>query len=303
MVKNTKLKMSSTLKRKLTPEICRQEKRRRVAESHQFDFSMFPNEIKEVVIQNLEKSDLKTCRLLSKQINCIVDQRTNLWKVSSQQFCHAASRGERNVCSLMLSKAKNVNPGQLNGTTPLHRASEKGRLEIVKMIIEEADERFDTQSNNCPQVAATRSEKDQYFNIASKSGLNLDVPDQFGCAPLYLAALNNHIDVCRYLILRGADLECRDANWWTPLHVAVMKGNFEVAGLLLRRGADPNLQVREGWTPLHISVFNQHLRLSHLLLKYGADPEIQDDMSETPLEIAKYEKIDLIIELLERFNI
>ena len=285
-----KTKMSSTLKRKHSPVLCHQEKRLRVTESNQFEFSLFPNELKEMVIRNLQNSDLKNCRLLSKQLNCIVDQRTNLWNVSAPQFCNAASRGERNVCSLMLSKAKNVNPAQLNGTTPLHRASEKGRLEIVKMIIEEADERFDTQSNNSTKVAATSSEKDQYFNIAAKSGLNLDVPDQFSCTPLYLAALNNHIDVCRYLILRGADLECRDANWWTPLHVAVMKGNFEVARLLLRRGADPNLQVREGWTPLHISVFNRHVRLSRLLLKYGADPEIQDDMSETPLEIGKYEK-------------
>ena len=291
--------MSSTLKRKHSSVLCHQEKRSRVTESNQFEFSLFPNELKEMVIRNLQNSDLKNCRLLSKQLNCIVDQRTNLWNVSAPQFCNAASRGERNVCSLMLSKAKNVNPAQLNGTTPLHRASEKGRLEIVKMIIEDADERFDTQSNNCTQVAATRNEKDEYFNIASKSGLNLDVPDQFGCAPLYLAALNNHIDVCRYLILRGADLECRDANWWTPLHLAVMKGNFEVARLLLRRGADPNPQVREGWTPLHISVFNQHVRLSHLLLKYGADPEIQDDMSETPLDIAKYGKIDLIVGLLK----
>ena len=82
-----------------------------------------------------------------------------------------------------------------------------------------------------------------------------------------------------------------------------MKGNLDIAGLLLRRGADPNLQVREGWTPLHISVFHQHVRLSRLLLKYGADPEIQDDTGETPLDIAKYEKIDMITELLESFNI
>ena len=127
--------MSSTLKRKHSPVLCHQEKRLRVTESNQFEFSLFPNELKEMVIRNLQNSDLKNCRLLSKQINCIVDQRTNLWKVTSQQFCRAASRGERNVCSLMLSKAKNVNPAQLNGTTPLHRASEKGRLEIVKMII------------------------------------------------------------------------------------------------------------------------------------------------------------------------
>ena len=299
MVTNTKLKMSSTLKRKLTPEICRQEKRCRVAENHQFDFSIFPNEIKEVVIQNLKNSDLKNCRLLSKQNNCIVDQRTNLWKVTSQQFCRAASRGERNVCSLMLSKAKEVNPAQFNGTTPLHKASEKGKSEIVQMIIEEADERFDLQNNNFTRGVAAGSEKDEHFNYATKSCLNLDVSDQFGCTPLYLAALNNHADVCRYLILRGADLESRDVNWWTPLHIAVMNGNFEVAELLLRRGADPNLQVREGWTPLHISVFNCHVRLSRLLLKYGADPEIQDDMSETPLDIAKYGKIDLIVGLLK----
>ena len=151
--------------------------------------------------------------------------------------------------------------------------------------------------NKSTKGVATCSIEDQYFSITC--GLNWNISDQFGRTPLYLAAINNHPDVCRYLILRGADLSSRDVNWWTPLHIAVMNGNFEVAELLLRRGADPNLQVREGWTPLHISVFNCHVRLSRLLLKYGADPEIQDDMSETPLDIAKYGKIDLIVGLLK----
>ena len=291
--------MSPTLKRKNTTEPYPQEKRCKF-ESHQLEFSLFPNELKEMVLQNLLNSDLKNCRLLSKQLNCIVDQRTNLWNVSTPQFCEAASRGERNISSLMLSKAKYVNPAQLNGTTPLHRASEKGQLEIIQMIAEEANKRHDMQNNKSTKGAATCSIEDQYFSIAC--GLNWNISDQFGRTSLYLAAMNNHADVCRYLILRGADLSNRDVNWWTPLHIAVMKGNFAVAGLLLRRGADPDLQVREGWTPLHISVFNGHVRLSHLLLKYGADPEIQDDTSETPRDTAKYRWFDIIAKLLENLN-
>ena len=207
----------------------------------------------------------------------------------------------RGCIQRMLSKAKDVNPAQLNGTTPLHRASEKGQLGIVKMIAEEANKRHDMENDKSTKGVAACSTEDKYFSFACD--LNLNVSDQFGRTPLYLAAMNNHADVCRYLILRGADLSIRDVNWWTPLHIAVMKGNFAVAGLLLRRGADPDLQVREGWTPLHISVFNGHLRLSCLLLKHGADPEIQDDSSETPLDIIKYGKIDFISELLESLNI
>ena len=213
LVNDTTPKMSPTLKRKHTTEPYPQEKRCKF-ESNQLEFSLFPNELKEMVLQNLLNSDLKNCRLLlSKHLNCIVDQRTNLWNVSTPQFCEAASRGERNICSLMLSKAKDVNPAQLNGTTPLHRASEKGQLGIVKMIAEEANKRHDMENDKSTKGVAACSTEDKYFSFACD--LNLNVSDQFGRTPLYLAAMNNHADVCRYLILRGADLSIRDVNWWT----------------------------------------------------------------------------------------
>ncbi|KAG5459610.1 MAG: ankyrin repeat-containing domain protein, partial [Olpidium bornovanus] len=39
--------------------------------------------------------------------------------------------------------------------------------------------------------------------------------------PLHLAAGNNHLEVCKFLVGRGASVNVQDAEGWTPLHCAV----------------------------------------------------------------------------------
>jgi ankyrin repeat protein len=50
---------------------------------------------------------------------------------------------------------------------------------------------------------------------------------------LHLAALNNHTDLIKLLLLAQADLEWKDDLSCTPLHLACKKGSFEAMELLL----------------------------------------------------------------------
>ncbi len=63
--------------------------------------------------------------------------------------------------------------------------------------------------------------------------------------PLHVASQNGHLDVIRWLLDRGADVNALEVNGKTPLSLALDEGKIEASRLLLERGADANL--RDTW--------------------------------------------------------
>jgi len=63
-----------------------------------------------------------------------------------------------------------------------------------------------------------------------------------GWTCLMLAACNGHLDTCRLLIDKGADIEAKNRFSWTPLHYAARNGHREIVRLLCDRGADYEAQ-------------------------------------------------------------
>ena len=53
------------------------------------------------------------------------------------------------------------------------------------------------------------------------------------------------------------------------LHLALGPGYLEVARFLIEHGADLNSCDKEGWTPLHTAARNGHLDVVRLLLEHG----------------------------------
>jgi len=109
-------------------------------------------------------------------------------------------------------------------------------------------------------------------DVNGKSGRN-------ATTPLHLAANNSpwnrvmgtiHDDkeIVELLIVKGADVNAKNADGGTPLHRAAWKGHKEVAELLITNGADVNAKNADGHTPLDRANANTG-KIADLLRKHG----------------------------------
>ena len=102
---------------------------------------------------------------------------------------------------------------------------------------------------------------------------------------------NNLVDVLRFLLSHGADVNARDGAFRSALHLVDYE-DLEVAQVLLKHNADVNSQDDGGMTPLHMLLYGWTknegyvLNCTLLLLKYGADVNKRDKDNQTPLHLA-----------------
>lgn len=92
-------------------------------------------------------------------------------------------------------------------------------------------------------------------------------------SPLMLAALQGHLDVCRLLIARDADV---NKPGWTPLHYAATGGHVAIIRLLLDHHAYIDAASPNGTTPLMMAAMYGTLDALRLLLEAGADPTLKN---------------------------
>ncbi|XP_062861195.1 ankyrin repeat domain-containing protein 16 [Trichomycterus rosablanca] len=109
-----------------------------------------------------------------------------------------------------------------SGDTVLHYASRHGHIDIVRFFVEEM----------CMDI--------ELYNSDYKRAL-------------HEAASMSHEQCVRYLINRGAKIDCLKKADWTPLMMACTRRNLEVIKVLLYHGADPTLQNKDGWNSFHIA--------------------------------------------------
>ncbi|XP_046369650.2 uncharacterized protein LOC124144336 [Haliotis rufescens] len=141
------------------------------------------------------------------------------------------------------------------GSTPLHIASERGRLGIVKLLLSRD---FDINEKG-PRVAAT---------------------------PLHYACQGGHMDVVCYLLQNGAEINSPDWVLRTPLHWAASCGESDIVKILTFNSAHLDVKDDEGLTPLHCAAWGGHLQTCITLLNGGASPKVRTRYNKTPLEIS-----------------
>lgn len=154
------------------------------------------------------------------------------------------------------------------GETPLYFAAEKGRLEMVRMLIARgADARALTPT---------------------------------GESPLHAAAMIESAALTTTLVEAGADIDLANSEGETPLHWAAMTGTFLAVKALVDAGADLNVQDRRiGNTALHAAAWHNDIVLIHYLLSKGARTDVRNNGGLTAFEFAKAGGRTSAIRLLE----
>ncbi|CAE7467608.1 warA, partial [Symbiodinium necroappetens] len=137
--------------------------------------------------------------------------------------------------------------------------------------------------------------------IQAKADVNMPEPD-IGVTPLIAAANAGHLDICKYLFRKGAEVstEVQDGTRRTALHAAAQMGFASVVQLLLEKNADPRVEDLTKTHPLHLAVRFGHAGAAELLLKGKANPNCSDDQGHVAINdaVAK-DRFDLVTKLLE----
>ncbi len=173
----------------------------------------------------------------------------------------------------------------LYGGTPLHVAAQKGRTEIVQLLMLKGADKDATSSGGWTPLFTAAFHGHVASALALLAGgadMSIRCDEYFSV--LGVAAQRGHADIVRAAIEYGADVDAVDRKQRTALHLAARANKVEVIDALIEGGA--NIEARDvgGWTPLHGASNGLHLEaLTALLLKHGANVNAQNIHLQTPL--------------------
>ena len=119
-------------------------------------------------------------------------------------------------------------------------------------------------------------------------GVNAYEDNKTGVTALHFAAKYNvNIDVLKYLIAQGADVNRQTDAHSTPLHyAAVRNSNIAVSEYLIEKGADINIKNVYGVTPLHLAA-RFSTDVTKCLIDNGADVNAKDNAGRTPIDFSR----------------
>ena len=215
------------------------------------------------------------------------------FQFNGDDFVRSAAEGDQKALGLFFTAGFNVNTPNTAGYTGLMAASERGRPDIVKLLL---DHKADP-------------------NAAGRDG---------GTA-LMLAAENNQPDIVKQLIDRGADPNRQDNSGWTAVLKAAYQGNAkcieilashtkleldrallvatlmerkDAVKVLLDNGAEVDFRASDGRTPLILAAGKGNKDIVELLLQSGADASLTDQAGQTAQTVAAAKGFNDIAELL-----
>jgi ankyrin repeat protein len=99
-----------------------------------------------------------------------------------------------------------------------------------------------------------------------------------------MAAINDHPQVAKRLLVAGAHASAADSNLMTPLHLAAQRGHDSVIEELLNARANIDVLDRNKYSALHWAAVNQHISTATKLLEAGISAQNRRD----GIGIAKY---------------
>uniref|UniRef100_A0AAR2JW65 Ankyrin repeat domain 24 n=1 Tax=Pygocentrus nattereri TaxID=42514 RepID=A0AAR2JW65_PYGNA len=169
-------------------------------------------------------------------------------------FHLCASRGRVDCLEVIISHGVDINIMDGTGFNALHLSAKNGHPECLKRLL---------------QVSLISLHKFCCFvdcNVVSSVFFSQD-----GVTPLILGAQMSRVELCSFLLDRGANPNKQDNQGRSALMLACESDSLETVEVLLKGGANPQLTDALGHNAMHYSVTAGNRRISQLLQPGGGD--------------------------------
>ncbi|XP_064638388.1 uncharacterized protein LOC135494394 isoform X2 [Lineus longissimus] len=165
------------------------------------------------------------------------------------------------------------------------RSARLAREEEAAFQFFEGDDTYDFHDDDaCPEMPDTRQVPPEMKRMV--------VNKNSGETILHRAARLGYEDVVIYCLETGtAAVNARDNAGYTPLHECCVRGHLNIAKYLINYGANVNCSATDGTRPIHDAVDHDRLEVVRLLLSHGADPLLATYSGRTPMKAARYPKM------------
>ncbi|PNH07611.1 Ankyrin-3 [Tetrabaena socialis] len=209
---------------------------------------------------------------------------------------------------LLLLAGSNVSARNHLGSTPLHKASQKGHNRVVEVLLRAGADVDGRNHDGCTalQLASQNGHQavvDLLLRAGARSKLGPTPTStarhsghkemakvlrglQLRSTSLHLAIQKGHTELVELLLAAGANVGAKDIKGKTPLHVACENGLKEAVEVLLAAEAEVAARDKDGSTTLHVACVNGHTAVVEVLLAAGANVGAKDVDGKTPLHRA-----------------
>ncbi len=149
-------------------------------------------------------------------------------------------------------------------------------------------------------TAIIQSNLDKTKETVNVKPSDLDDADENGRTPIMWAAYANfrskdgrsdvekkRIDIVKFLLEKGADINKTDKDGWTALHWAAWSGMGNIVDLLLNSNANVNTLDKNGQSALMVASIRGNNEIVSMLLAKGADKSFKNKEGKSAYDLAE----------------
>ena len=228
----------------------------------------------------------------------------------------ALKHNQLEIAKILIKHGADIELANKGGRTPLHFAIELGSIELTKAILERnANINAKDKKGMTPLHYASAFDFDNpdMAQLLIANGANLKEVSDLGTTPLHLAAGKGFVNIARFLLQKGSDINAKDKKGFSALHYASDSTEKQnMVQFLIDNGANLKEVSHLGITPLHLAVNSVLVNIARLLLEKGSDANAKDSKHLGPLHFAiedvleendeQYAKIKDLVSLLINYG-
>ncbi len=183
-------------------------------------------------------------------------------------------------------------------------AVNKNDMERLDFLMEmEVDVNVKDEEGNSPLWIALQNDNPDIINVLLDNGADMSIDDD---KPLiYTASVKDFDELAIRFVEMGANLdyvikEGQYEGLSTMVYAMHSFGNAELAKAMIEKGANVHVYSGIGSNLLHYAALNDYINIARMLLEEGVDPNKKNDDGNTPLSHACwYGKLDMSKLLIE----